>query len=347
MSCPSLINALETESDLMNQCAANLLVGLMLTQRCHSLHVVRTIKELRVMINGQQEKLFSALTCLTFLETCSMNTQSANWIQAEIIWPVSVGTFLFQKYVLGDVSFFGLSCSLFSAWHPVTHSERRKVIKCGCQKHWRPKKSISASVALSSLQKHFGYQILWALLMCFWEISLFICQQWQDNENCFVHSLICCVMIHIMFDNRLRKMVQNHKITIFHTKWLKLSITGGVCRRIGIFLCCFKVRRRAFFIYLISLLCPPSSQHAGMWNYLEVLFFFGWILFCLPAIQKTICCQKVTVLVQTPQYKNSFSPFLFFNHTNVLITMTPQLLWGIVIVLSDITNLSPAFCVQA
>lgn len=49
------------------------------------------------------------------------------------------------------------------------------------------------------------YLISWALLVCFWEISLFICQQWQDNEYCFVHSLVCCVMIRIMFDNGLRK----------------------------------------------------------------------------------------------------------------------------------------------
>lgn len=49
------------------------------------------------------------------------------------------------------------------------------------------------------------YLISWALLVCFWEISLFICQQWQDNEYCFVQSLVCCVMICIMFDNGLRK----------------------------------------------------------------------------------------------------------------------------------------------
>lgn len=72
------------------------------------------------------------------------------------------------------------------------------------------------------------YQILRALHMCFSEISLFICQQWQDNEYCFVHSLICCVMIRIMFDNGLRKMVQNHKITILS---LKLSIICCTCRR--------------------------------------------------------------------------------------------------------------------
>lgn len=62
----------------------------------------------------------------------------------------------------------------------------------------------------------------------FRERSLFICQSWQDNECCFVHSLVCCVMIHIMFDNGLRKVDRNRKIAIFHTKLLKLSITGCV-----------------------------------------------------------------------------------------------------------------------
>lgn len=53
--------------------------------------------------------------------------------------------------------------------------------------------------------------------------------------------------------------------------------------------------------------------------------FFGQTLFFLPDIRKAICC---------------------FYHANLLQIVNPQRFWGIFIVFPDITNPSPAFCVQ-
>lgn len=182
------------------------------SQRCHSLHVIKNIKGLRGMINADLEKL----SHISGNSTCKL---------AFISWSISC--------ISGwcKVLFLGLSQSPFSLWHPFVQSETQNK---SC-KMWLSKTLAREDIGCClhcfvAVTKTFRprYQILWALLMCLWEISLFICQQWQDNEYRFVHSLVCCVMIRIMFDNGLRKMVPNRRITTFHTKLSKLSITGSV-----------------------------------------------------------------------------------------------------------------------
>ena len=96
-------------------------------------------------------------------------------------------------------------------WGKKTENKYQSV----CQK--QQKKSTAASNGVLSSQhlswgaESYGsskYAILYyiprEIVEYFWGISPFICQPWQDNEYRFVHSLICCIMIQILFDNGLK-----------------------------------------------------------------------------------------------------------------------------------------------
>lgn len=125
-----------------------------------------------------------------------------------------------------------LRCSRFSVWRLVLLSGGKQVHKCACQ---NPK-------ALMAKKKLFEYKKIELFFFFFFatvpqcqglffcvsrQTSLFICQQWQDNDYC----LVCCGAICIVSDNRLTgeqrtKKQKGPKSQHNDTDFSNRSITG-------------------------------------------------------------------------------------------------------------------------
>lgn len=99
------------------------------------------------------------------------------------------------------------------------------------------------------------WQISWVWLKSFLEIRLLSCQQWQDNECCFVHPLICCVMIRLLITGWEKKNASESEDKDIPRKVVEAANYSKV-RNI---LCCLQGGEKGFYYYCIPLLFQFNS----------------------------------------------------------------------------------------
>lgn len=139
---------------------------------------------------------------------------------------------------------------------------------------------------------------------------------------CPLPYLLCSDPYHV--DSGLRKMVQNRKITIFHAKLLKVSITVCVQTNQGLFLYCIKVRK-IFVWFNFPFLSFSSNIKINLALNLLVRYLFFFL-----AIWE----------VNTSLWNLNRKIVFLLSPTN------PRLLWEIFIAFFSTTNLSSAFWVK-